>query len=371
MSENFDEVTTDATRAMRMALMLGSQAVEQMARLRAQQERRAADATRERAEQIREQLDVARDAARRAYEPVADPRRFAQADPETVAAAWSSAAAWADVDPRAAAAEASLAEQTRQRFGVDPHALRAHVQHEREDVHAAQGQVDTADMVTAGSGEERADDDRLTEAMDPQWREGATTDDLERRWHEANADLDRPGARHARDALEATLAERMGVDLERFRKHTEPTLTETALHVAGDRSAAAADRAAEGSERAEAAGWENRASEERGREAAADVADDPGLAIEESVDAREAEGMATQAYAEAEADHASADLNESRADAEGMQRSGVPARSQQVRTSTARGFGSTPTAGPQARQRPKARKNTRTAGRSAERDLGR
>ncbi|WP_346008597.1 hypothetical protein [Janibacter terrae] len=359
MSENFDEVTTDATRAMRMALMLGSQAVEQMARLRAQQERHAADASRERAEQIREQLDVARDAAHRAYEPVADPRRFAQADPETIAAAWSSAAAWADVDPRAAAAEAALSEQTRRRFGVDPQELREHVQHQRD---GAQGQAQ------AGTSDEREEGDRLTEAMDPQWRERATTDDLERRWHEANADLDRPGAQHARDALEATLAERMGVDLERFRQKSDPALTETAFHAAGDLAAAAADRAAEGSERAEAAGWENRASEEHGREAAAD---DPGLAIEESVDAREAEGMAVQANTEADVDHASANINESRADTESMQQAGVPARSQQVRTSTARGFGSTPNAGPQAKRRPKARKNTRTTGRTADRDLGR
>lgn len=357
MSENFDEVTTDASRAMRMALMLGSQAVEQIARLRAQQDRQAADASRERATQIREQLDLARDAAHRAYEPVADPRHFAQADPETIAAAWSSAAAWADVDPRAAAAEAALVEQTRQRFGVDPQQVREHVASKHEDL--------------AATRDERGEDDRLTEAMDPQWREGATTDELERRWHEANADLERPGAQHARDALEATLAERMGVDLERFRQKADPSLSETAFHSAGDRAAAAADRAAEGSERAEAVGWENRASEEYGREAAADAADDPGLAIEESVDAREAEGMAIQAHTEADVDHASATANESRADAEGMQRAGVPARSQQVRSTTARGFGSTPNAGPHAKRHPKARKNTRSVGRSNERDLGR
>lgn len=364
MSENFDEVTTDATRAMRIGLMLGSQAVEQIARLRAQQDRQAADASRERATQIREQLDLARDAAHRAYEPVADPRRFAQADPETIAAAWSSAAAWADVDPRAAAAEAALVEQTRERFGVDPHQVREHVQREREHVAGKHEGLDE-------TRDERGEDDRLTEAMDPQWREGATTDELERRWHEANADLERPGARHARDALEATLAERMGVDLERFRQKADPALSETAFHAAGDRAAAAADRAAEGSERAEAVGWENRASEEYGREAAADAADDPGLAIEESVDAREAEGMAIQALTEADVDHVSATINESRADAEGMQRAGVPARSQQVRSTTARGFGSTPNAGPHAKRHPKARKNTRSVGRSNERDLGR
>lgn len=364
MSENFDEVTTDASRAMRMALMLGSQATEQIARLRAQQERQAADASREHAAQIREQLDLSRDAARRAYEPVADPRRFAQADPETIAAAWSSAAAWADVDPRAAAAEAALVEQTRQRFGVDPQQLHEHVQQEREEIldeHERQTEV----------GDERSEEDRLTEAMDPQWREGATTDELERRWHEANADLERPGAQHARDALEATLAERMGVDLERFRQKADPSLSETAFHAAGDRAAAAADRAAEGSEHAEAAGWENRASEEHGKEAAADATDDPRLAIEESVDAREAEGMAVQAEAEADVDHASATVNESRADAEGMQQAGVPARSQHVRSTTARGFGSTPNAGPQAKRHPKARKNTLSTGRSTERDLGR
>lgn len=361
MSENFDEVTSDATRAMRLALMLGSQAAEQLARLRAQQERQAADATRERAEQIRAQLATARDAAKAAYEPVADPRRFAQASPETVAAAWATATAWSEADPKAAAAAASLTEQTRQRWGVDPTALREHVLSEQSEQQTAR--LDPSEKSTA--------DDRLSQAMDPQWRESATTDALEQRWHEANADPDRPGAAHARAALEATLTERMGVDLEKFRRESEPNLAETALHASGDRAAAAADRAAEGADRSEATGWENQASEESGREAAADASDDPGLAIEESVDARDAEGRAISENADAEAEHASANLNESRADNETMKQAQVPARSQQVRTSTARGFGSTPTAGAQAKRHPQARKNSRSAAKSTERDLGR
>lgn len=361
MSDNFDEVTSDATRAMRMALMLGSQAAEQLARLRAEHERRAAEATRERAEQIREQLASAREAARLAYEPVADPRRFAHASSETAAAAWSTAAAWAEADPRAAAAEASLAEQIRQRWGLDPQALREQTTHRQDETRAERGQQPEQDAGQA--------DERLAEAMDPQWRENATTEDLEQRWHEAN--VDQPGAAHAREALEATLAERLRVDLERFRRESEPTLTETVFNAAGDRSAEAADRAAEGSERTESAAWESRASEERSREGAAEAGDDPGLAIEESTDAREAEGMAVRADAEAETDHASVNLNESRADVEGMQQAGVPPRSQQVRTNTARGFGSTPNAGAQAKHHPKARKNTRSAGKAAEKDMGR
>lgn len=377
MSDNFDEVTSDATRAMRMALMLGSQAAEQLARLRAEHERRAGEATRERAEQIREQLASAREAARLAYEPVADPRRFAHASSETAAAAWATAAAWAEADPRAAAAEASLAEQIRQRWGLDPQALREQTAHRQDETRAERGQQPEQDADRAGERDEtRAEreqhseqDERLAEAMDPQWRENATTEDLEQRWHEAN--IDQPGAAHAREALEATLAERLGVDLERFRRESEPTLTETVFNAAGDRSAEAADRAAEGSERTESAAWESRASEERSREGAAEAGDDPGLAIEESTDAREAEGMAVRADAEAETDHASANLNESRADVEGMQQAGVPPRSQQVRTNTARGFGSTPNAGAQAKHHPKARKNTRSAGKAAEKDMGR
>lgn len=369
MSENFDEVTSDATRAMRMALMLGSQAAEQLARLRAEQERRAADATRERAGEIRDQLAVAREAARSAYEPVADPRRFAQADPETAAAAWSTAAGWAEADPRAAAAEASLAEQIRQRWGIDPQELREQSVQRQGEIRAEREQL-PVDETERYETEDHPRDERLTEAMDPQWRDSATTEDLEQRWHEANADLDRPGAAHAREALEATLAARMGVDLERFRRESEPTLIETAFNAAGDRAAAEADRAAEGSERTESAGWETSAGEERAREGAAEAGDDPGLAIEESVDALEAEGMAVRADSEAETDHANA--KEGRADAEGMEQAGVPARSQQVRNNTARGFGSTPDAGPRAKRHPKARKNTtRNAGKSAEKDMGR
>lgn len=368
MSEqSFDEVTTDATRAMRMAVMLGSQTAERMARLRADRQREAADATRERAAQLREDLTTARDAARAAYEPVADPRRFAHADVETAAAAWTTAAAWAETDPRAAAAEASLAQQIRQRWGVDPQELRESAKNQQRDEVSEETSTGPAEGDTDRAEGQEESDQWMNEAMDPEWRQEASTDELESRWQQANADLDRPGAAHARDALEATLAERMGLDLEKFRRQMEPDLAETIFNADGDRAATAADRAAEGSERTEQAGWENRASDERGREAAA--GSDSGLEAEESVDAREAEGMAAQANSNAETDHAQA--NESRADVEAMNDAGVPPRSQQVRTTTARGFGSTPTAGAQAKRHRKGRKNTRGAGQANDQDLGR
>lgn len=381
MSEhNLDETTQQVTRGMRVAMMMGAQMAEQAARRRAEAERRAADESRERAAQVREAMAEARDTARAAYEPVADPRRFAQADRETVAGAWTTAKAWSNVDPRAAAAEASLAEQIRQRWGVDATEFTGADERQRQPEQETTSQQPDGPTPQDPPETQLTDQqERLVEAMSPQWRQEATVDDLEARWHEANNAIDQPGALDARAAVEGELGERFGLDVDRFNRTVEHGLGEEAWAALGDRAAADADRAAEGSERLEEAGWENQADAEHGREAGADG---PGEETEESVDALEAEGKGTESAADAETEHGHAqqedgaaltqqNVAESRANAADMAAAGVPSRSQAVRTKTARAFGAVPAAIARFKQHRQARKNVARKGRGAEKELGR
>ncbi|MGC1209136.1 MAG: hypothetical protein WA880_14400, partial [Ornithinimicrobium sp.] len=119
-----DEGAQVLSQQARMAMMIAGRMVEMAARRRADQDRestgsardRAADASRQ-ADRLdrqdrsatleatraggREQ-DRARQAAHQVYAPLTNPRTFAGAEPETVAAGYTLAKVWADRDPRAA-----------------------------------------------------------------------------------------------------------------------------------------------------------------------------------------------------------------------------------------------------------------------------
>ena len=384
-SNALDEAMTGTGRSVRMALMMGGQAAEVISRRVAEQQRRLAEDARDRQRLIEASFYDARDAARQAYEPVADPARFQSRDSETVAAAWATAKAWADVDPRAAQAEAALSEQIQERWGVDPADLSPSSQEERgaEGMGPQQYEQDTDTEVEANDEAEHesplsdpaaTQSDRFAQAVDPEWRAAASDADLESRWHEANDAGSRPGAPEARSALDAALAERHGVDLDKFHEQLHNGLGDHLWNAEADRSALDADAAAEGVAERTAAGWESEAHERFAREAAAE---DVGEEIEESVDARDAQGMANAWRDEAEAQHSEAQVAhgetpiESRADPAAMEANGVPARSQEVRTRTAKGFGTTTEQGAQAKRHARARKNVNQASRSTERDMGR
>lgn len=352
MSEHsMDETMSDVTRSARLAVMLMAQASEQLARRIAEAQRAAAQDTNERATALREQLNLAQDAARAAYEPLTDPARFADTSAETAVSAWSTAAAWSEVDPQAAAAQASLRQQIVDRWDVDPQTLR--------DATLADAQAAAEPARDAA-----AETERLTEVMDPEWREHASVEELEARWHEAQNHPERPGAAETLAVLDRELHDRFGLDVEMLRR-SEQDMGEALWHAAGDHAAAEADQAAETSEQSSAAGWENEAHAERNREAAT-AGDDAGQEVEDSVDAREAEGKASAGSAAAETEHGQA-----RADAAAMDRAGVPARSQQVRLSTAKGFGASTEEGAKHPGRPKGRKSAQRKSADRTHDRGR
>lgn len=374
-SNALDEAFGSAGRSVRMTVMMAGQAAEVAARRVAERERRAAEESRDRTAGMDQSFAESRDAAREAYEPVADSRRFQSADQETAVSAWATAKAWADVDPRAAQAQATLAEQIKERWGVDPESLSPTSAGDSEQTTEAEPAATDESERTPDSGREQESEagteatqrDRFAQAMDPEWREEASDKDLERLWHEANNAGPDVGAPEARTALDRALAERHGVDLERFHQHLEHGLGDDLWNAQTDRGALHADEVAQSDAERKAAGWENEAAGQHSREAAAD---DPALEAEESVDASEAEGMANAYRSEAAAEQGEARV-ESRADVDAMNEHGVPPRSQEVRTTTARGFGTTTQEGAKAKNHRKARKNTRPNAKGAERDLGR
>lgn len=375
-----DEALGSAGRSVRMTVMMAGQAAEVVARRVAEQQRRATEESRERTSGLEQSYYASRDTAREAYEPVAKRNGFASSDQETAVAAWATAKAWADVDPRAAQAQASLSEQIKERWGVDPETLFPESPTDREQEplrepeagqEAEQESRPENKEPTAEAPQAEADlqdqRERFAQAMDPEWRESASDTELERLWHEANNAGDHVGAPEARTALDQALADRHGLDLEKFHQQLEHGLGDDLWNAQADRAGLDADDLATSDAERKAAGWENEATGQHSREA---NADDPALEAEESVDASEAEGMANAFRGEAAAEQGEAQA-ESRADVEAMNESGVPPRSQEVRTSTARGFGTTTQQGAQAKHHRRARKNTRPAAKGADKELGR
>lgn len=356
-SNALDEAFGSAGRSVRMSLMMGGQAAEMVARRVAEHQRRAAEEGQDRAGTAQASFEQSRATAREAYQPVANARGFATADQETAVAAWATARAWAEVDPSAARAEAELAEQIKERWGIDA-----------EDLFPSEaGAPDLGDEdEPVLPDDERSE--RFAQAMDPQWREDATDAELERLWHETNNAGDDPAAAILRDVLDQDLAERHGVDLDRFHQQLEQGLGEDLWHAGNDRAALDADEAAEGYAERQAAGWGNEADGQHSREATAET---EGEEIEESVDAREAEGLASAWLNEAEAERGEARGEESRADAAEMNAYGVPPRSQDVRNRTARGFGTSTHEGIRAKARRWAKKHIGRKDMSPEKGMSR
>lgn len=119
MSESMDEMTGDIDRVVRTALTMASQLAEQVAR---QREGRLREQARLEQESLRE-LEAAhraqQEAARLVYGPLTDPRVFRDASAATIQAGWEAAAAWADRDPRAAAAVDAIRWNINERFGTE------------------------------------------------------------------------------------------------------------------------------------------------------------------------------------------------------------------------------------------------------------
>ena len=98
---------------------MASQVAESKARQRDAQLREAAQREQEALRNLESAQRAQQEAARMVYGPLTDPRTFRQASVPTIEAGWQAAAAWADRDPRAAAAADAIRWNINERFGSD------------------------------------------------------------------------------------------------------------------------------------------------------------------------------------------------------------------------------------------------------------
>lgn len=104
---------------IRVAVTAAGRAGEMIARQREQEMRVAQARSQQEASELGARLAGERDAARASLTAVYRPEWWDAAQPEDIARAYQTARAWADVDPEAVRAEQRIAQELRDRYGVD------------------------------------------------------------------------------------------------------------------------------------------------------------------------------------------------------------------------------------------------------------
>ncbi len=219
---DIDEGAQVLSQQARMAMMIAGRMVEMAARRRVDQDRAATDDARDRANAASRQADRldrqdrsatremsrvgvkeqdrARQAAPQVYGPLTNPRTFAAAEPETVAAGYTLAKVWEQSDPRAATAVEQIDGLCEDRWGVPARRLTHGMGSQNEQ----DGQPRTAAR--------EAPRDMLERARDERWRERGSSEDLAAAWQAASA----AGDTRTREALETTMGTRFEVDVEDY-----------------------------------------------------------------------------------------------------------------------------------------------------------
>ena len=146
---------------IRVAVTAAGRAGEMIARQREQQMREAQARSQQEASELGARLAGERDAARASLAAVYRPEWWDAAQPEDIARAYQTARAWADVDPEAVRAEQRIAQELRDRYGVDvpehvasnPAAVREALNRAEEARNAAAGEMAAAERdVVEGVG---------------------------------------------------------------------------------------------------------------------------------------------------------------------------------------------------------------------------
>lgn len=104
---------------IRVAVTAAGRAGEMIARQREQEMRAAQARSQQEASELGARLAGERDAARASLTAVYRPEWWDAAQPEDIARAYQTARAWSDVDPEAVRAEQRIAQELRDRYGVD------------------------------------------------------------------------------------------------------------------------------------------------------------------------------------------------------------------------------------------------------------
>lgn len=350
-----DEGAQVLSQQARMAMMIAGRMVEMAARRRADQDRestgsardRAADASRQ-ADRLdrqdrsatleatraggREQ-DRARQAAHQVYAPLTNPRTFAGAEPETVAAGYTLAKVWADRDPRAATATEQLDALSEDRWGVSVRRL-------------TRSTGSSEPGISTSIAAKEAPRDLMERARDGRWRDRASTDDLAGAWQAAST----AGDNRTREALETTMGTRFGVDVEDYLRKVRSGQEDQA--VPGDAAWLSTQRAsdtAQASREEARAGAEQNLTRKFSHDLAEERVNDPegerfntksDTGLQDTPALRDGQARADdQAARHSGAAAAARAGTDSRVDQVAMRDHQVPAAAKEARSKTAPAFG--------------------------------
>lgn len=267
------------------------------------------------------------------YAPLTNPRTFAGAEPETVAAGYTLAKVWADRDPRAVTAAEQIDALSEDRWGVGVRRLTR-----------STGRTEPGS--DPASAAQEAPRELLGRARDDRWRDRASTDDLAGAWQAAST----TGDNTTREALEATMGARFGVDVEDYLRKVRSGQEDQA--VPGDAAWLSTQRTsdmAQASREKAQAGAEQNLVKRFAHDLAEERVNDPdGLRFNTKHDTGVQDTPALQA-GQGQADdqaarHSSAAATakagtDARADQVAMRDNQVPAAAREARSATAPAFG--------------------------------
>lgn len=173
---------------IRVAVTAAGRVGEMQARQREQQLREAQARSQQEASELGARLAGERDAARASFTAVYRPEWWDAAQPEDIARAYQTARAWSEVDPEAVRAEQRIAQELRDRYGVDlPEQVASNPAAVREALNRAEEARNTAAGERAAAERDAVEGVGLiaqADAID------AAADELDGRFHDLLSDRD-------------------------------------------------------------------------------------------------------------------------------------------------------------------------------------
>ena len=224
MTDN-DGIDDAFEHTLRTAMMAAAHTGEAIARLREQQRRNAEAVSRQQADELQARFRSEQAAARAHYDPVRYPDWWDRATVDEVVATYQTAAAWADVDPNAAAAKQHIEQQAKTRYSIDlanPGAAQAAAG--QPSARARGEERDAADLLAAAAA---ADRERAANPDDP--APARQVDDLT---HQAEHLYDSAARRHHEAERLAGVADAATVDARISADTSQAQPASNATHTA-------------------------------------------------------------------------------------------------------------------------------------------
>lgn len=193
MLDEPDRIDEALVGTLRVGLTVAGQLGERALRAREQGARDTQARSEQETRVPQARLDSERAAARAALAPIARDEWWQHAQPEQIAQAWETAAAWRTLDPDARHAGDRIRDELQRRYGIDTHDLRADPAAVRAALEQAERTRGQSDDERAAAAAERAEAsalligaDQVDGRLDPAQRD-VDVDDADRHLGEASS----------------------------------------------------------------------------------------------------------------------------------------------------------------------------------------